>query len=110
MRTTSKTRAAQSGEIMDTRFLKQATFIFGTGAVIIACTTGFNYRFYGLRAESYEGTLLGSKPAEDVALKRCEPDAAQKGKCLVIFVDEYERLLSDVATLQEQLKACQEGR
>jgi hypothetical protein len=74
------------------------------GISLMACA-GFKYRYYGIDPEA--GLLLGSKPSEDRSLKECQGDSTQKGKCVVLFVAEFERLRADYINAQERLKKCE---
>jgi hypothetical protein len=75
---------------------------------LLGCASTFPYRYYGLDARSYEGTLLGDKPKHDLPFSVCAPDAADKGKCAVILRTELEKLMRDYAEMRERLKACEE--
>jgi hypothetical protein len=75
---------------------------------LLGCGTTFNYRYYGLEADSYGGKLLGPKPKDDIPFSVCAPDEHDKGKCAVILRAELEKLMRDYADMRERLKACEE--
>lgn len=76
------------------------------GIVLIGCA-GFSYRYYGLDLPSYDGTLLGPKPEDDISFSVCKPDDQSKGKCVVLKADEFFRLKQEYQDMQERLKACE---
>lgn len=84
------------------------------GLVLGGCATlAFPYRYYGLDAVSYDGTLLGPKPADDHSLKECQDvpasptSPAKKGQCIVMFRDQFLQLKADFRKMQIDLSACQ---
>ena len=77
--------------------------------ILVACGTTFPYKFYGLNAASYEGTLLGEDEDDDLPLKRCKPDDFEKGKCVVMFVAEFERLKADLIECSVKLEDCEKS-
>lgn len=75
-------------------------------ATLASCATPqFNYKWYGIDPEA--GKILGATPDKDLPLSLCQGDAAQAGKCVVMFVDEFDRLRTDYIQMQVQLKECQ---
>lgn len=79
--------------------------------LLVACGSTFPYKWYGLDLPDYsEGKLLGPKPKDDLPISRCAPDEVQKGKCVVIFVDEWDRLRNDHIELRVRLDACEKKR
>jgi hypothetical protein len=93
---------------------RQAVFFLLLAVTLVACA-GFNYKYYGLEPVSYEGKLLGPKEKDDVPFKLCAPDPAiegepakkTQGKCVVMFVDEFEKLRFEMVDMKERLKACE---
>lgn len=90
------------------------------GVALTACAGAkFSYRWYGLSAERYEGTLLGPKPENDLHFSVCEPDpepspgaspvATKRGKCVVVLADEFARLRTDYLDLEQRLITCENG-
>jgi hypothetical protein len=71
---------------------------------LFACAS-FTYQYYGIIPS--KGVLLGKTPKEDQPLTVCEPDDQVKGKCVVLFTPEFERLRADLIDAQERLKACE---
>lgn len=94
--------------------------VFGVvlGFLLDGCATpaAFTYKFYGLDAVSYDGNLQGPSPAQDLALKVCEPipatptTPAKPGQCVVMLRAEFYRMKSDFLVIQSDLVACQEGK
>lgn len=75
----------------------------------MSCASTFPYKYYGIWPS--KGTLLGSDPSKDLPLTLCEPDEVTKGKCVVFFVDDFDRLLADYVSMKERLKRCEtDGR
>ena len=81
---------------------------FLIGLLVVSCAS-FTYKYYGLNIVDTveESTLLGPTPAEDLPLIDCKGDSSQKGKCVVMFVDEFERLRTDIIDMEERLKRCE---
>jgi len=88
-----------------------ARLIFVLFITLLACGTTFSYKWYGIELPDYsKGNLIGEKPKDDLPIKVCEPDDQEKGKCVVLLVDEFDRLKSDYIGLQNRLKECEEGK
>jgi len=85
-------------------------FIFG--AVLFGCgaSASFNYRYYILSANSYDGTLMAPRDKDDLPLSVCKPTPGKKGPCAVMLKDAYLKLKEDYLNLQTQLRDCQRGR
>ena len=83
-------------------------FILGLlcGVSLLGCA-GFTYRHYGLDLPSYDGRLLGPTEAQDKPFISCQPDAGNKGKCVVMFADEFFRMRQDYLETKRLLKECQ---
>lgn len=81
------------------------------GVVIDGCATqgAFTYKYYGVDAVSYDGSLLGPKAVNDLSFKVCEPDAQVKGKCVIMLRDEFFRMKGDFLMLEKNLISCQQG-
>lgn len=82
---------------------------FLLGVVGCGAAAPFGYKYYNLKPDTYAGKLEGDIPAHDLSLSVCAPDASVKNKCTVILNDEAYRLKSEVLTLREDLKRCQQG-
>jgi hypothetical protein len=85
-------------------------FILGafSGVFLCACAaTTFPYKYYALKADSYEGSLLGPKPEDDLPLSVCAPTAQDKAPCITVRRAEFLRIKSEYLDLIEQLQACQ---
>lgn len=76
-----------------------------TAALASCATPNFNYKWYGI--DPAAGKLLGPTEEQDIPLARCQGDELQKGKCAVLFIEEFERLQTDYIQIQVQLKECQ---
>jgi len=81
------------------------------GMLSTACGTGTKYKHYvvGNDFGTYEGTLYGPEEKDDIPFSRCKPDDLNKGKCIVVELLEFERILSDVDRMEKMLRACQAG-
>lgn len=79
------------------------------GISLVGCA-GFSYRYYGLSASSYEGSLLGPEPKDDKPFSLCSPTAQDKSPCVVLFSDEFFKLKQDLLETKERLKSCEEGQ
>jgi 1-acyl-sn-glycerol-3-phosphate acyltransferase len=83
-------------------------WVFLLCVVVVACA-GFKYKYYGIEplpGEELRGTLLGKEPKDDLSLSRCQPDDVSKGKCVVMFVEDWERLVTDYVEMQKKLEDC----
>ena len=91
---------------------RRRAFAFGMllGMSLSACAAFFPYKYYGIDCKECQGTLLGKAPKDDIPLTACKPDAQVKGKCVVLFVDEFERLRADLIEYQKRLEACEVGQ
>jgi hypothetical protein len=78
---------------------------------VIGCgaASPFGYRYYGLKPDSYKGTLEGDKQENNLPLSVCSPDAKDKNKCVVLLTRDAFRLKEEVLRLRQQLKDCQRG-
>lgn len=83
-------------------------FAFGIlmGFLFMGCA-GFGYHYYGLKAESYEGTLLGPKPKNDIPFASCSPTPQKQSPCVVVLADEFFRMKQDFLETKQLLKECQ---
>lgn len=82
------------------------------GVMISGCAgLAWNYKWYGLDAVSYDGTLLGPSAQEDLSLKVCDPtqEPKKRGKCVVMLKAEFERLQMDWEVQKKQLEECQKN-
>ena len=76
--------------------------------LVAASCAAFPYKYYGIDPERQK--LLGARPSDDLPLANCQGDSSQKGKCAVLFIEEFERLMIDYTEIKNQLKACEENR
>jgi hypothetical protein len=67
----------------------------------------FPYRWHGVVPS--QGVLTGIDKKDDLPLSQCEPDAKQKGRCIVMDDIEFERLRADFIRLKHELKALEEA-
>lgn len=96
---------------------KRKYFLYGLlvgVASLGACANGIMYKYYGLELPDYDGTLLGPTEKQDVPFKKCEPDppdpdhpeAQVKGKCVVLFEDEWFKAKQELIDLRHKVKNC----
>lgn len=71
---------------------------------------GFTFRYYGLAAAHYDGSLLGPSADKDVPFSKCAPSEADKGPCVVMFTSEFFALKQDYLNIKAALKECQSAR
>ena len=90
-----------------TRYLKSTLGVLTLMLLQATACASFQYRYYGLAPASYEGWLLAREAKDDLPLKVCEPDDVVKGKCVVMLVDEFERMRAEREELIQRLKKCQ---
>jgi hypothetical protein len=76
----------------------------GLGLVLMACAS-FSYKYYAL--DYQHAMLLGKTPADDLPLSVCQGDAQSATKCMVLTIDEFYRVKSDLEKCQSDLISCQ---
>jgi len=86
--------------------MKKLGYFLFLSALFIGCS-GLSYRWYGLEATSYEGTLLGPKAKDDLPFKVCAPTVQSKSPCIVMLQDEYFRMYQELLAARQALKDCQ---
>lgn len=90
--------------------LKSVVIGFAIGLLLEGCAHAtFAYKYYGLDAVSYDGTLSGPTAPQDQSLKLCQPTLADKSPCVVMLSTEFLRLKGDHLNLENELVACQQG-
>lgn len=92
--------------------LTRVCLVIALQFTVLACAS-FTYKYYGIgpdQAGEMRGTIRGHSDSEDQPLSACMPDAQTGGKCVLLFVDEFERLRADLVDTKERLKACEQGR
>jgi hypothetical protein len=83
--------------------------IFGVvlGILLVGCAgLAFPYRHYGMDLPEYEGTLLGPSPKFDLPFSLCKPDDVVKGKCVIMFAEEFYKLKTEYKDMARRLRAC----
>lgn len=83
------------------------------GISLLGCAgAAFNYRYYGLDADLYDGKLLGSdeEGKDDLPFSTCTPTAAHKSPCVVLLEGEFLKLKQDLLETRQRLKACEQGQ
>ena len=97
------------------------TFALGilAGFALAGCAGFFPYKYYGMHLESYEGSLLGPKPKDDLPFTVCEPDPTpsvipsgpqpkpNRGKCVVMLSDEFFAMKQDMLETKKRLVECE---
>lgn len=89
--------------------LRNTVFGIAIGFLLAGCVSAIGYRYYGIDAKSYEGTLLGPKPKDDIPFHSCEPDEQNKGKCVVMLTDDFKAMATELLQLRVALKDCQKN-
>jgi hypothetical protein len=85
-------------------------FLLGlfAGFLFTGCVSAtFAYKFYYPEFLSYEGKLLGKKPADDLDGKICERDIQGNSGCVVMLKSEFQALYTDYLDLQNKLIRCE---
>ena len=54
-----------------------------------------------------DGVLRGPKEKDDLPLILCKPDVMNKGRCVVVRLHEFERIMSDAQRMMVRLKSCE---
>jgi hypothetical protein len=57
-----------------------------------------------------DGILQGPTPKDDIPFSRCEPTAADKHPCVIMFSKEFFALKQDYQDTQQKLSDCQKER
>lgn len=84
-------------------------FILGCALIGCAASPIFPYKFYHLTGNSFEGTLLGQTPKDDLPFAQCKP-VNGKQQCVVVFYTELTALITDYKQTKSDLIACQRGQ
>lgn len=98
--------------------LKNFTMGLLLGVLLVGCAGAakFGYKYYGLDLPDYDGKLLGPAEKDDLPFRQCQPDDfvtasdvhdLSKGKCVVLFSDEFFRLKADLMDTRQKLIECQ---
>jgi hypothetical protein len=98
------------GDLTGIRAFTRSGFFAGlvVGLTPWGCASiSFPYHFYNLQPVSYEGSLLGPTPADDLPLSICTPDASSQGKCVVMISEQFFKLKADYLTTKQALVDCQ---
>ena len=82
---------------------------------LISCATSLPYTWYGLSLDNYNnGKLLAKKKKDDLHIRICQPGEFGAGKCIVILLDEWNRLMVDykrtmlyIKQLEKQVEKCE---
>lgn len=85
---------------------------FMVGLLFAAACSHAQYQHYGVApppGESLKGSLLGPEPKDDRPLSDCDPTAVDRGPCIVLFREVWERAQTDLIELKQRLKACEDG-
>lgn len=81
--------------------------------ILIACASTLEYPYFGMDMSEAcfdQATLLGVNGKGEFDEKLDEPMAVCKDfECLVMKINDHERLETDLAACRADLKACEEG-
>lgn len=85
-------------------------FVWGlvVGACLVGCAS-FTYPYYGIDAESYNGTLKGPELKDDIAFHVCKPNEFDKAPCVAMRAKDFLAMKQELLTLRAELKSCQES-
>lgn len=86
------------------------------GILVSACggaSAQFPFRYYNLKANSYEGKLEGATDKDDLPFSTCAPSAGKQNKCTVLLSDSftslkvnYQKLVVENQKLRDDLSSC----
>lgn len=85
-------------------------FILGllAGILFFGCAgVTFPYKYYKPELTSWEGTLFGAKPSDDLDGSVCAPDSQTDGKCVVMLRDEFFKMKLEFEDLEQRLISCE---
>lgn len=80
------------------------------GVLLSAANCGsFPYRWYvpDTTINFDQGKIKGPKEADDLPFLVCKPNDDNQAPCIVMLIDEFEKLKAERDALLEQLKDCQ---
>lgn len=80
-------------------------FLLISALAFVSCGADFPYRWYGIDPQA--GLIIGPSSKEDEPITVCQPSGEEKGKCIVMKVGEFERLMEDYLEKTERLKECE---
>lgn len=70
----------------------------------------FSYKYYGLDAKSYDGTLLGPAVGDDLPFTICAPTPESRSPCVVFQADEFYAMKQDYLQTKQDLINCQKPK
>ena len=91
---------------------------FASALALAGCAAmKFPYHWYGLQPFSYDGTLLGPEPKDDLPLSDCAPEPRPSpgpspgppanGRCVVLKSEVFLKLRTDFLELEQRLSDCE---
>lgn len=83
------------------------SFVLGVclGLFIAGCAATSQYTYYVI--DPVHAKLLGHEPKDDLPLAVCEPTDQNKAPCVGLKIEEYTKILQDMADLKDRLIACE---
>lgn len=80
------------------------------GVLLVGCAgVSFPYKWYYPELTSYQGTLLGTKPAEDLDASICAKDDQGEHGCVVMIKKEFKAMTLDYLDTKQKLIDCEHG-
>lgn len=74
------------------------------GVILVGCVSvSFPYRWYYPEMKSYEGTLLGDKPSNDLDASQCSKNGQGSFGCVVMLKPDFKALYNDYLETKEKL-------
>jgi hypothetical protein len=74
------------------------------GVVLVGCVSvSFPYRWYYPSLNSYEGTLLGDKPSNDLDASQCARNGNGGYGCIVMLKSEFKAMYNDYLETKQRL-------
>jgi hypothetical protein len=81
------------------------------GVVLVGCVSAkFPYNFYYLDLKSYDGTLTGDKPVDDLPASTCAIGPDKEHGCVVMLKASFETMYEDYIQTKNDLNACQKTK
>lgn len=90
--------------------LDSRSYLLGAGSMLLltACAgVAFPYKYYGLSAVTYNGTLVGPDAGSDLTLDKCAPTKSDDAPCIVMLKPDFLLMKKDYKDTKTQLISCE---
>lgn len=82
------------------RLILSALLVF----CLVSCAS-FAFKYYALDYDT--AMLIGDKPENDLPLAACKGDDQKKRKCVLMFTDEFTKMVNHQIDVEKRLEACE---